>query len=554
MEVKLMDIIDKCVANGEFDSQNQKFGDKTWNDFIAAAKNKKVILRGVAGLLKFLWIRCSGKIEIAAALDNDEQKIGHELNEFFEEYNLDKEKSIIITSADHLKYFDPNEVVILISSRKSYDAIAAELERQGFYNYFSALHLEYYFREYMKKNNLPFKVEDDIKHDYALECAKNFPIQNNKIIIYNMDQYLDHGKYITEQLLNLSKNLKKKLDIIWLGEGLSKIIPKGVRALSRKKWKNFIYEMETMHILVDNSFVTPRYLVKRNEQVYIQVKHWGSITLKSFYLEDLENQIKNNINFFQNEQLKSSKELYLYNSRCTNFIVTGSEFDEESCRRGFDFNGPFLRFGSPRSDVLFQSQSCKEKICQYFNLDKKVHILLYVPTYRRYAFDSKLDFDRLLKSLKTRWNGDWKIFLRLHIFAKKDYKGNEGIPSKMDWPEYIIDVSDYRYGQELVAASDIVISDYSSIMFEPAYVLKPVFLYIPDKDEYFANDRYLLIDYDSLPFPISTTNEQLSEQIATFDEEKYRQEVKAFLDRYGVHEDGHASERTAKFILRLLEN
>ena len=42
------------------------------------------------------------------------------------------------------------------------------------------------------------------------------------------------------------------------------------------------------------------------------------------------------------------------------------------------------------------------------------------------------------------------------------------------------------------------------------------------------------------------------QQILNFDEEKYRQDVKTFLDKYGVCEDGHASERAAKFIIQLL--
>ena len=82
--------------------------------------------------------------------------------------------------------------------------------------------------------------------------------------------------------------------------------------------------------------------------------------------------------------------------------------------------------------------------------------------------------------------------------------------------------------------------------------MKPVFLYAPDKDEYQKNDRGLLLNYDSLPFSISTTNEELSEQILNFDEVEYKKNVQAFLDKYDVHEDGHASERAANFIMELL--
>lgn len=98
----------------------------------------------------------------------------------------------------------------------------------------------------------------------------------------------------------------------------------------------------------------------------------------------------------------------------------------------------------------------------------------------------------------------------------------------------IINVSHYPDSQELVAVSDAMITDYSSIMFEPAFVRKPVFLFAPDRKEYINGERPLLIDYDTLPFPIAETNEQLAENIMNFDNEKYIQNVsvRLYVHRY----------------------
>ena len=236
------------------------------------------------------------------------------------------------------------------------------------------------------------------------------------------------------------------------------------------------------------------------------------------------------------------------------YVISGSEFDENSCRRGFNFNGKFLRFGSPRSDAMFDFQRCKEKVCKYFQLGLDEHILIYAPTYRYHTGKrvvpqftwQDLDFEVLINSLKQRWPGIWKIFVRLHTNVRSQSK-------QISMPDYVLDASDYDDSQELASAADIMISDFSSIMFEPAYVLKPVFLYAPDKDTYEDKDYDLLLDYDSLPFPISTTNEELSNQIQNFDDSKYKQTVKAFLNKYGVNEDGRASERVAKYISELLK-
>ena len=98
-----------------------------------------------------------------------------------------------------------------------------------------------------------------------------------------------------------------------------------------------------------------------------------------------------------------------------------------------------------------------------------------------------------------------------------------------------------------------MISDYSSIMFEPAFVYKPVFLLALDREEYTDEERDLLIDYKTLPFPKADSNAELEQCIMTFHEKKYKEDVRKFLEKYGVHEDGHASERAAVFISGLID-
>ena len=59
---------------------------------------------------------------------------------------------------------------------------------------------------------------------------------------------------------------------------------------------------------------------------------------------------------------------------------------------------------------------------------------------------------------------------------------------------------------------------------------------------------------EELPFPIAESNEELHQCIKSFEQKAYKKKVTDFLDFYGVHEDGHASERAAKFIISLLKN
>lgn len=526
-----MDRIDGFILKNMHKTNNLKIANKTWQDFENECKNKKLIIYGIGPLLIYLQIRLNCDIVIDAAIDNDVSKQNQLLSVFFDVSDFKNSTNVTVSAKTILENYDPNEVIILISSHRFYEQIASELDAKNFHCYFSILNMEYNYREQMKKNNLKYETEYTYIEKYSKECVEKYPVDSNKILIY-MARYIDHGKYITKQLLQLNKNF----DIIWIIDNPSIKVPEGVRIVYEKNVKHYIYELETSKIWIYNLiFLFP--IIKRKQQIYIHTKHWGSITLKKFSLESPQN--------VDIEGIKNHGKLMDY-------VISGSDLDEDSCRKGFNFQGQFLRFGSPRSDILFNPKECKKKIYNLFDLSNDEHILMYAPTFRAHKekkfFMFKwqgLNFDILLRSLKKKWNGTWKIFLRLHPMIKIHSK-------KIEQPDYVIDVSNYDDSQELVAASDILISDFSSIIFEQAYVLKPVFLYAPDKDTYERDDRKLLLDYNKLPFPISITNEELSEQIINFDYEEYKQNVRAFLDKYGVHEDGHASERVAKFIAGLL--
>ena len=357
-------------------------------------------------------------------------------------------------------------------------------------------------------------------------------IEEKKIVFYNQNGYCGHGKYITEELLRQ----RKDLDIVWLVKDLTLEVPDGVRLVYSLNYRNFIFELETAKAWVFDYWV-PTYIEKRPEQIYFQVKHWASVTLKTFGLD---------VALFQNNKphIYSS----LYNSKIIDYIIVGSRFDEISCRSGFAFTGEVCYAGSPRSDVLFESRNMKEKVCRYYGINEQAHLLIYSPTFRVVedqleTGDIQLDFIRLQELLTDKFGGTWYILLRFHPYILENNKEIEQF-------EYVIDASRYSDSQELVAASDILITDYSSIMFEPTFVKKPVFLFAPDKDEYINGERKLLIDYESLPFSIARTNEELGQNMDAFDQEKYQKAIERFLNQYDVHEDGHASERAAGFISR----
>jgi len=529
-----MDIIQRAIEKKQHVSKRIEINQQNWSDFKENANNKKIFMFGIGACADFVFENYKD-ITLEGIIDNDIKKQGFRLDDFIEEARTMECGSLKVSSIEILKRYSVNELVILITSINFYEQIIEQLEAAGVENYFVALIMEANRR---RKQNYYEKIDDkQLRKEYIKSCCKK-EIKDNKLFFYSFGTYSDHGKYITEALLRV----KADLDIVWMVNDLRTEVPDGVRKIYSGNWKRYIYEMETAKIWIYN-MVVPRYIIKRPEQIYIQTKHWASITLKKFYLDASTIQ-----------DVAGNVDNWKYNSRIMDYIITGSAFDTAACRRGFDFSKEVIQVGSPRSDVLFRQEEYKNKIYSFYNIDISKKILLYAPTYRFKRTDMihthesrnvDLNFEMLKEALERRFGGSWCIMLRLHPSVARE-------SVKIPKPDYVIDACNYEDGEELVAACDIMISDYSSIMFEPAFVKKPVFLFATDKKDYIDKEYDLLIDYDTLPFPLAESNEEMVGNIMSFERQEYEKRLDAFLGKFGVSEDGHASERAAKFILEMI--
>ena len=95
--------------------------------------------------------------------------------------------------------------------------------------------------------------------------------------------------------------------------------------------------------------------------------------------------------------------------------------------------------------------------------------------------------------------------------------------------------------QELLAASDTLISDYSSVIGEFSIMKKPVFLYAEDINSY-SHERDFYVDYFSLPYLIAENENQLLENISLFNKEVYEKKVQRYHKEIGSIEKGTASK------------
>ena len=290
-----------------------------------------------------------------------------------------------------------------------------------------------------------------------------------------------------------------------------------------------LYHLATAKFWIFN-YRRSHQLPKRNGQFYFQTWH-GSIGPK----------------MIEKDAIESVSERYIYNAKLDStkidYCISGSRFLSNLFNTVFWYNGPILEFGCPRNDILFD-KSKVETIKKQLGLESK-KICMYAPTFRKdYAFNTyDLDYTKLYQYLNKDKNEDWVILLRFHpniIF--------EGMPENNP---NVINVSTYPDPQELCLISDMLITDYSSIVYDYMIQSKPAFIYASDYDDYIHNDRHLYFELTDTPFSIAKTTDELIENMKNFNKTKYDKEVIEFLTRMGNLENGNAAKKTVDFLLTL---
>lgn len=365
-------------------------------------------------------------------------------------------------------------------------------------------------------------------HILPLLTLRIFPIDQRKVLIMNYEGkgFGDNGKYIAMALHHISSDIK----IYWITD-FAETLPEYVTAV-KKHSVDRLYHTATAKVWIDNSRKLS-YIIKRKSQFYIQTWH-GGIALKQVE-KDAESHL-------DADYVCSAQK----DSAMIDLMVSNSRFCTDMYRRAFWYDGEIMECGSPRVDILFScSADQKKQIKEKLGFLAEDRIVLYAPTFRKDQGTScyQLDFKRILKAL-SRDGKAWKFAVRLHpnISGQADF---------LQYDSEIINATPYPDLYELMAVSDIVITDYSSLMFEAGFVKKPVFLFATDIEDY-KQDRNFYFDLDELPYPIATNNADLIKQIENFSESEYEAKVEAFNHSLGLKETGEASALVAERILEVM--
>jgi CDP-ribitol ribitolphosphotransferase len=229
----------------------------------------------------------------------------------------------------------------------------------------------------------------------------------------------------------------------------------------------------------------------------------------------------------------------------TDYLITTSKHIEDYYSEAFQIDkSKIIPLGLPRADYYFENHDIdklRQDFNKRYNLDSNKKIILYAPTFRQEEeFNNVFNYFDLRK-FNESLSDEYALVLRLHPKIKEFYSGDIIVDG-----DYI-DCSDYKSEQELMMISDILMTDYSSIMIEFALLGKPVVFYAYDLDNYLNNERGFYLDYrKDLPGPIVYDNDELINVILNgVDTSNLESFCKTQFDEF----DGQSSKRIVDFVL-----
>jgi CDP-glycerol glycerophosphotransferase len=368
---------------------------------------------------------------------------------------------------------------------------------------------------------------------FILKIFYIIPIDKEKILFssYEGKQYACNPKYIFEYMMEQYNN---NFLYVWAIKDCN-LIPrqyfniKTVNYLSLR----YLYHALTAGYIIYNSLVKC-YIPFRKNQIIVNTWHGGGAYKKMSI--DANERINNYLSIKSAIKMRSRMVNYIISS-CEKFTSVSSELWDVPKNK-------YMPIGMPRNDILFiKNDSIKEKVMKYFNIDNKTKYILYAPTYRgNYkkinSIDITIDISLLLNALKNKFKYDFHFLYRSHIFDKNLNKINN-----------IIDATDYQDMQELLYATDILVTDYSSSIWDFSFTFKPCFLYAPDLSKYKEAIGFYT-DIEEWPFSLAKTNKELIDNIMKFDQEKYNYSVKKHHINLGSYETGTATKQFCETVFK----
>ncbi len=352
-----------------------------------------------------------------------------------------------------------------------------------------------------------------LKHRLLFILCHILYVNQDKFVIFESfhgKRYADSPRAIYEEMISNDKY--RDFTYIWAFEHPEQydFLTDNIHTIVIKKGSFSYLKFYAASRFWINNVSVPDYLKPSKKQIYIET--WHGVPLKKIGCDiTVDTDPRQSLDRMHSRYKKKGL-------KATHFL-TCSQYYTDKITSAFGLkNAPeekFIKSGLPRNERLIspdpdEINSIREKL----SIPPSKKVILYAPTWRDTDYDSKnntfnynpgVDFDKLLRMLPS----EYIILFRAHH--------QTGLKDVIKSNDRLIDVTSYDNINDIFLVSNMLITDYSSVMFDYSLLKRPIIYHMYDKDIYENDIRGFYIDTEELPGPITTDTEELATTILNLD-------------------------------------
>lgn len=358
----------------------------------------------------------------------------------------------------------------------------------------------------------------DSAHDRALRDAVVY-------MSFGGRQFSDSPRAVYEELVRRDSALEH----LWVVRDARCVVPAEATVL-RSAGRDYYDALASARFVIANGFL-PDWFKRHPDQVVVQTLQGTPLKRIGLDVPHLRSTMR------RSWKWEAEMENWQY-------LLSGSAFATPVLRQAYGLEGEILELGLPRNDLLAEPEVRGAPVRMRLGVAPDARVVLYAPTYRdhvvdrrgRYRLDQHLDVERVMSALEP----DGVLLIRRHpLVADPVLTGDE---------PRVHDVSSWPDAGELLAAADVLVTDYSALAFDFAVTGRPMLFFAYDLDVYRDEIRGFYVDFDAeVPGPIVRTTDQLAEALRGLDGAavpgEYAERYRAWRERFCALEDGRASAR-----------
>ena len=343
------------------------------------------------------------------------------------------------------------------------------------------------------------------------------------------------GKQVGDSPLELALELQKthpELKLFWTTTPGKNQAPKGMTGLKQGS-PQWLKVLATSTYLVNNANF-PSYFRKRQGQIYLQT--WHGTPLKM-----IGNDIKNDRTSKTYQQTMSREAGYW------DYLISPSEFCSNIFPKAFATKAKLVELGYPRNDRLSQiNDESRTSIRTKLGVtDPNLKLVLYAPTWRDTSRGKSGGWESVnYLNENSQLPEGFKLLYRGHSNTHASHESKS--------VNETIDVTFYPSIADLFIAADVLITDYSSVMFDFSVTGKPMIFLTPDISDYETDRGFYFNFREQAPGPICLNSEDAMKALSNLDSDrkKFAKKYEQWNKQFNPMDDGKATERTVKTVFQ----